>query len=104
MTREEFDKKIAMGLNEKKINKHFAISFLMIRAIEDLNNELIDYLSEFNMNTMDIKHQLKGIDGRLKKLANSIIPTYSKTKENKKHFFEDYDEFKNIIERFRDGE
>ena len=100
MTREEFQKKIDSGFDESKINSYYGIMLLMNRAQEQLTLEIGEYLAEFNMHSMNVKHELKGIANRVDALANRIMPTFKDTKDNQIKFFEDYDEFIKLIKAF----
>lgn len=102
MTREDFEKKIAEGIDEHYINRNLGIMLLLLRSCEQINNDLADYLEEFNLRTYNIKREIKGIEGRIRVLADRITPTIKNTKENRLQFFEDYEDFFKMIETFRD--
>jgi phenylacetate-coenzyme A ligase PaaK-like adenylate-forming protein len=102
MTREELEKKIESGFDEKVINDNFSMLLLIFRAAEQINNDVIDYLTEFNLNTHNFKYEINGVQKRIQKLAAMIMPTFKDGIENKINFFKDYDEFFKLIEDFRD--
>lgn len=100
MTEGEYQKKLESGFDESKINNYYSIMLLMNRAQEQMTIDIKEYLAEYNIRTMNINLELKGIEGRFRNLASKIMPIFRNEKGNQAAFFEDYDEFMKLIKSF----
>lgn len=95
------DKALSNGYNDDRVNNLLSIGLLLSQAQLHYNQELREYLAQYNLGFGNINKQLGVIDKKTMEISNEILPGAQKTDENKLAFFEDFDSFIKVIDNFR---
>lgn len=102
MTKEQLQKYIDKGFDEKRFNKLFSIQLLLIRAAEYYNLEAIELTQKSGLYTLNNKKAFNNLDKQINKVAKTISPAVSNSDENVLNMMEDFDDFIKILNEFID--